>query len=361
MLSRTVLAASLLVTSAAQAQTVTIQVLPARPLIEGSACCLLLNFDFELTTSGTDTLQVEEVQATLLDARGTVLNIRRLQQSGMGPSINTLNQRKVAPGRITTLYNPFFSVDRHVPLAKIRYVLRLRGPKGVVTATTTVEPSPFEPRTDLILPMRGRILVYDGHEFYSHHRRMDLSIIRQLGVAKQQFNRYAYDFSIVDSAGRLNRNGGRTNEDWFGYAAEVVAPGDGVVRVAVNDAAEHQLPEMTWSDEAGMKNPVSIPGNYIAIDHGNGECSFLAHLQKGSVSVRPGDRVTRGQPIARMGLSGDSYWLPHVHYQLMDSCDFQDAEGLPSYFSGFVRAGAASAQPERRGQIDTGDIVVVVK
>lgn len=356
MLRKTILAATGLLTSAAAAQTVTVQVLPARPLIERSACCHLVNFDLELTSSGADTLDIEEIQATLLDAQGTVLNIRRLQQSGMGPSINTLNQRRVAPGRITTLYNPFFSMDRAVPFASIRYVLRLRGPRGVVSATTTVEPAPFEPRADLILPLRGRVIVFDGHEYYSHHRRMDLSVLRQLGVAKQQFNRYAYDFSIVDSAGRLNRTGGRTNEDWFGYATEVVAPGDGVVRVAVNDAAEHRLPEMTWSDEAGLKDPVSIPGNYIAIDHGNGECSFLAHLQNGSVLVKPGDRVTQGQRIARLGLSGDSYWLPHVHYQLMNSCNFQDAEGLPSYFSGFVRAGGTT--PERRAQIDTGDIVV---
>ena len=84
----------------------------------------------------------------------------------------------------------------------------------------------------------------------------------------------------------------------------------------------------------------------------------MAHLKQGSVRVKVGDRVRRGQPIAAMGLSGDSDWLPHVHDQLMDNCDFLDAEGLPSYFTGFTRAGFKGG-PETRGQIDTGDIVYV--
>ena len=42
----------------------------------------------------------------------------------------------------------------------------------------------------------------------------------------------------------------------------------------------------------------------------------------------------------------------------MDNCDFQDADGLPSYFSGFIRMGF-SGKTETRGQVDTGDILFV--
>ena len=70
-------------------------------------------------------------------------------------------------------------------------------------------------------------------------------------------------------------------------------------------------------------------------------------------------RVRQGQVIGRMGLSGDSDETPHIHYQLMDSADFSDAEGVPSYFSGFVRAGRPGAAVERRAQVDTGDILEV--
>ncbi len=341
------------------AAQVQVTVLPAQPAIERSRCCHLLNFDFELVTSGPDTLVIDAVLATLLGPQGQVLGFRHVDRNGMVPSVATLNTVIVAPGKVATVFNPFFSIDRAIPVAGLRYTFQLRGRQGMVEATTTVSPRTYATRTDLVIPVQGRVLVRDGHDFYSHHRRMDLSILRGLGVAKRQFNRYAYDFSVVDSAGRLNRTGGRTNEDWFGYGTPVVAPGTGIVRVAENHVREHRLPGSSWDDAAGIRAPRTIPGNYIVIDHENGECSLLAHLKQGTQSVSVGDRVRRGQPIARMGLSGDSFWLPHVHYQLMDSCDFLDAEGLPSYFSGFLRVGGAVGGLEQGGQIDTGDILTV--
>lgn len=53
--------------------------------------------------------------------------------------------------------------------------------------------------------------------------------------------------------------------------------------------------------------------NYINIEHPNGEISQLCHLAKDSVLVKKGDKVTKGQKIARTGLSG---WMskPHVHW-----------------------------------------------
>ena len=73
-------------------------------------------------------------------------------------------------------------------------------------------------------------------------------------------------------------------------------------------------------------------GNSVVIDHENGEFSLVAHMQKGSVRVRVGDRVTRGQGIGVMGNSGNSSG-PHVHYQLMTGPDRDTADGLPARFS----------------------------
>ena len=347
-----------LVPMQAAAQAVTVTVSPSKVLVERSACCRLLNFDFELVSSSRDTLVIESVTATWLGTRGEMVAIREVGTNGMAPSINTLNVRTLAPGKPVTLFNPFFSVDPSLQYSEIRYDLKLRGRADTTSASVTVKPERWEPKTDLILPLQGRILVHDGHDFYSHHRRMDMALLRSFNVLKRQFNRYAYDFVVVDSAGRMYRTDGKTNEDWFGYGATVFATGDGIVRSTMNDMADHRMPDEQWSEETTLSNPRAIPGNHVVIDHGNGECSAMAHLKQGSVRVKVGDRVRRGQPIAAMGLSGDSDWLPHVHYQLMDTCDFQDADGLPSYFSGFVRAGHAG-RTEVRGQIDTGDILFV--
>lgn len=53
-------------------------------------------------------------------------------------------------------------------------------------------------------------------------------------------------------------------------------------------------------------------GNYITIDHGDGEYSHYAHLRTGAFFVRTGDRVAAGQPLAEVGNSGYSFGT-HVH------------------------------------------------
>jgi len=45
-------------------------------------------------------------------------------------------------------------------------------------------------------------------------------------------------------------------------------------------------------------------GNYITVDHGNGEFSHYAHLATGTVVVSDGEQVEQGQALARVGNSG---------------------------------------------------------
>jgi hypothetical protein len=158
----------------------------------------------------------------------------------------------------------------------VRYRFEFGGKNGPVFAEASVTPRFYATKTDLVLPIRGRVLVHDGHDFYSHHRRMEMSVLRRFGVNKGQFNRYAYDFSLVDADGKLNRTGGKTNEDWFGYGTTVVAPGDGVVRYVQNNAAEHHLPDDKWDEEA-IKIPVDSRHLYR---HRCRTCSRLAPLKQ---------------------------------------------------------------------------------
>jgi murein DD-endopeptidase MepM/ murein hydrolase activator NlpD len=41
-----------------------------------------------------------------------------------------------------------------------------------------------------------------------------------------------------------------------------------------------------------------------SLDIGNGAYAFYAHLIKASLLVKPGDKVTKGQPIAKLGNTG---------------------------------------------------------
>jgi hypothetical protein len=56
-------------------------------------------------------------------------------------------------------------------------------------------------------------------------------------------------------------------------------------------------------------------GNSVVIEHGRGWQTQYAHLRRGSVSVRPGDAVERGQVLGLVGLSGDTEF-PHLHFEV---------------------------------------------
>lgn len=132
--------------------------------------------------------------------------------------------------------------------------------------------------------------------------------------------------------------------DYFIFNREVRAIGDGVVASCGDqwpeDIAENPLeysPEMVTNRtmqliEEGMDFAHAILGNYAIIDHENGEFSLYAHMREGSLKVRPGDRVTRGQAIGRVGNTSNSE-TPHLHFHLMDSADFVSANGLPVAFA----------------------------
>ncbi|MFF1699245.1 M23 family metallopeptidase [Streptomyces sp. NPDC058257] len=76
-----------------------------------------------------------------------------------------------------------------------------------------------------------------------------------------------------------------------------------------------------------------IVGNHIVLDLGGGTYAMYAHVQRGSLAVRAGDRVEAGQVMARCGNSGNST-EPHVHFQLMDGPDLGTARGVPFRWSG---------------------------
>jgi len=55
-------------------------------------------------------------------------------------------------------------------------------------------------------------------------------------------------------------------------------------------------------------------GNLVEIDHGNGYRTRYAHND--SLLVKPGDHVTAGQVIARLGATGRAS-APHVHFEVL--------------------------------------------
>lgn len=341
----------------APAADVDLALLPAQPLIEVSASQQILNFDVLLTNHTAEELEVSRYELTVLGPKGELVAQRRLDTNGMG--ILTLPNRVVKPGEKIVLFNPLHSWAKELPLGTMRLDIGLDA--GEVSekhhAALDLHPLRYENHARLILPVTGRAFIHDGHDHVSHHRRLDITggMTTALGI-DTNMTRYAYDFVIVDKAGRMYRGDGEKNEDWYGFGTPVVAPAAGVV-VAMSDGQpdntkSHKALKLTM--EAFMANHNLPFGNYVILDHGHGEFSFFAHFKNGSVAVKKGDKVRQGQQIGQMGFSGDAF-LVHLHYQLQRNANW--GEGLPSYFSDVERFDGTRFVPVASGQVDSGDVV----
>lgn len=89
----------------------------------------------------------------------------------------------------------------------------------------------------------------------------------------------------------------------------VIAAADGVVR-GTRDGMDDAI--MRVRDESRMSAQC---GNGVRLDHGGGWTSQYCHLERGSVTVRNGERVTAGQILGWIGSSGRSDFR-HLHFQV---------------------------------------------
>jgi hypothetical protein len=147
----------------------------------------------------------------------------------------------------------------------------------------------------------------------------------------------------------------RRPADFPGFGQPVLAPADATVVRAHDAERDHwsrtSPPAMLYLVAEGMVRellgPGRILGNHVVLDLGDGVYAALAHLRRGSVRVRPGDRVAAGQQLAACGNSGNST-EPHLHFQLMDHPSVLLAAGLPVAFDHLQVAGGRSGRPARQ-------------
>ena len=58
-------------------------------------------------------------------------------------------------------------------------------------------------------------------------------------------------------------------------------------------------------------------GNYVKIKHDNGMYTLYAHMKYGSIEVKVGQRVSKGQTLGYMGNTGYSFGA-HLHFEVRD-------------------------------------------
>lgn len=157
------------------------------------------------------------------------------------------------------------------------------------------------------LPFEGDWFVFWGGEnvLVNYHYEVEIQ-------------RYAYDF--IQAKENYSYKGDQLkNKSYYAFGKNILSPADGTIVSVVNDIKDNE--------PVGVMNPNQATGNNVVIDHG-GEYSHLAHLKKGSITVKPGDKVKKGDIIGLTGNSGNTS-EPHLHFQISDGVDLFNSRSIP--------------------------------
>jgi len=165
----------------------------------------------------------------------------------------------------------------------------------------------------------------------SIHRSSSLTVNGGIYFAQ----RFAIDWMLLDASGRLVHGDPADAHNYTCYGADVLAVADGTVVETLNDLDDQKPGTLPDPKTITLAN---VDGNHVVLDLGDGVFAFYAHLQKGSVRVKQGDRVQRGQLLGKVGNTGNTS-APHLHFHLMEGSSVLGSNGIPYVIDSFAITG----------------------
>jgi peptidase M23-like protein len=153
------------------------------------------------------------------------------------------------------------------------------------------------------------------------------------GVRIETAETFAIDWAKVKND-RLFDGDGKSVEQYYGFGEDVLAVADGSV-VYINDGIPDEMPSVLMVP----KSRSDYGGNNVIVEIAPNVFAWYAHLRQGSLTVKVGDAVTAGAPIAKLGNTGPSEG-PHLHFGLLNKPDPIAGQSLPFIFDRFTLDGA---------------------
>jgi hypothetical protein len=188
----------------------------------------------------------------------------------------------------------------------------------------------------------------------NHHRR---GVVILDGQAVDS-RRYAIDWKQIKDDASFSGDP-RDVRSYYSYGNLVLAVADGSV-VTARDGLPDNVPGHGESFHPAVPITLeTVAGNTIVLDLGGGQFAHYMHLQPESLRVKTGDRVRRGQPLARIGASGDAR-EPHLHFEVTTSSKLLAGEGVPYLIDRYHCKSASGGPMELRiNELPLSNSVVV--
>ncbi len=340
------LAACPLMAFAAPAE-VEVRVLATPQAVAGSDGATHLAYELDITNfyASTGMLKLTCVDVMDKDKQHTLAQFSGDDLASLLPPGDTLATDKtlaIDGGRHAVILI-WLSLPKGVSVpASLSHRLEFKTSQGSVDTVDGV-PVAVETRSPIRLssPVRGGLWLADEGpgNAQSHHWG---SLVAENGVLTIP-QRYAIDFFGLDSGGHavavpIDKLGDSQPADWAGYNAEILAVADGVVRSVQNGVPEHK---MLAPQEAREMTPKALYGNFVVLEIAPHIFVHYAHMRPGSVTVKIGDKVHRGDVLGRVSLTGGA-GAPHLHIHLSDTAGFGQSQGLPFEFEAFTLVGRST-------------------
>lgn len=176
------------------------------------------------------------------------------------------------------------------------------------------------------------------------HRDLRIAID---GVRIETAETFAIDWAKVKN-GRIFDGDGSKVEQHYAFGEDVLAVADGTV-VSIQDGKPETTPNVPMIPETKE----DYGGNHVILEIAPNVFALYVHLHPGSLTVKVGEVVKAGAPLAKIGNTGPSMG-PHLHFGLSDKPDFFAGRSLPFVFDSFTLVGAVDFDTSE------GDRVVIV-
>jgi hypothetical protein len=162
------------------------------------------------------------------------------------------------------------------------------------------------------------------------HRDLRIAIN---GIRIETAETFAIDWAKVKGDRNFDGDGKRV-EQHYAFGEDVLAVADGTV-VSIHDGVPDETPFVVMVPKSNS----DYGGNHVILEIAPNVFALYGHLRQGSLTVKVGDAVKAGAPIAKLGNSGPSLG-PHLHFGLADKPDFFAGRSLPFVFESFTLVGA---------------------
>ena len=157
--------------------------------------------------------------------------------------------------------------------------------------------------------------------------------------------RFAIDWKQTNANGEFYTGDRTRNESYVDYGVPIYAVADGTI-TSLLDGLDPNPPGILPAADPVLGSKITVQtvdGNHIVQDIGGGAYAFYAHLEKGSLLVAPGAKVTKGQVIAKLGNTGNAN-ASHMHFHVMNGPSVLGSDGLPYVIDRFSYAGQVAPQ-----------------